>query len=150
MVESRYCHILKVVRVLPNLADNLSQAKDFSKQIETRLNHVLARSGPMNNQLRQIHQEVNQEIADVPAAIRTSEEMAEGGLGLITVLCRSVRGKIEDIAEKGPKYQQLIRMENYYFLQKTLAPRGIPLLNPFVSDCQEQFKKVGLAERSDD
>ena len=150
MVESRYCHVLKVVRVLPNLADNLMQAKEFSKQIEGRLNHVLSRNGPVNNQLRQIHQEVNQEIADPPATIRTSEEMAEGGLGLITVLCRSVRGKIEDIAEKGPKYQQLIRMENYYFLQKTLAPRGLSLLNAFVSDCQEQFKKVCLRGRGDD
>ena len=141
-IESRYCGVLKLVRVLPNLADNMIQARESSKQIEVRLNHVLARPGPLGNALRTIHQEINQSIPDVQSNVKESEDMVDGGLGILTLLCKQVRGKIEEIAEKGPKYKELIRMENYHFLQKTLLPRGLTLLNPFINDWQKEFKKV--------
>ena len=143
-VESRYCGILQLVRVIPAITDNIMQAKASSKLIEERMVKVLARTGPRENLLRQIHTEVNQSqpIPAGDAKLSLSEDMKEGGLGLLTLLCKQIKSSIETIAEKGPKYKELIRMENYYFLQKTLSARNLPMLNPFITDCKEEFNKV--------
>lgn len=143
-MESRYCHILQIVRVLPSFADNLIQSIESSKQIEERLNHLLSRPGPLNNQLRTIHSEINGTTQDAKTNVRESEEMKNGGLGLIELLYKKTNNKIREIADKGPKYTDLILMENHYFLQKTLLPRGLTYLNGYINESKEVFQKVGV------
>lgn len=143
-IESRYCGILKPVRVLPCLVDNLIQAKESSTQIENRLQRVFTRAGPMNNELRKYHEEINASIPEAVSTVKESEDLMDGGLGIINSLYKRIHYKVEEIAEKGPKYCHLIRMENYYFIQKTLAPRGLPLLTPIITESKNEFMKVGM------
>ena len=143
-IESRYCGILKPVRAFPCLIDNLIQAKESCTQIESRLQRVFTRTGPMNNELRNYHEEINASIPEVVSTVKESEDLMNGGLGIISLLYKQIHNKIEDIAEKGPKYTNLIRMENYYFIQKTLAPRGLPLLSTIITESKNEFMKVGI------
>ena len=85
-IDSRYCGILKPVRVFPCLIDNLIQAKESCTQIESRLQRVFTRAGPMNNELRNYHEEINASIPEVVSNVKESEDLMNGGLGIITLV----------------------------------------------------------------
>ena len=59
---------------------------------------------------------------------------------------QKIEEKIDEIAERGPKYKDLIRMENYYFLGKSLLSRRVDSLAGVQKECEE---KVEIGARID-
>ena len=81
-VESRYCHIIQPVRVLPGFVDRMCEARQSCALIASRLQRVLDRPGPVNGTLRKVHAELNKSITIAAPAMKDSEDMREGGFGL--------------------------------------------------------------------
>lgn len=143
---SRYCGILFPIRVLPSFVDRLVQAKAASDVCSKRLVTALQREGPVHNRLREIHAEVN---ASLPAESGTStttmtQDLQDGGLGLIGLVTKKLRSKIDEIADREAKYKDLIRMENYRFLKVSLELRHVATLEPFLKECEELYGKVSM------
>ena len=143
---SRYCGILFPVRVLPSFVDRLVQAKVASEVCGKRLATALQREGPVHNRLREIHAEVNASMPEEKASatsIAMTQDLQEGGLGLILLVTKKLQSKMDEIAEQEAKYRDLIRMENYRFLKVSLELRHVTILEPFVKECEDMYLKVG-------
>ena len=142
---ARYCGILFPVRVLPSFVDRLVQAKAASEVCGRRLETVLQREGPVHNRLREIHAEVNASIPEEKtktAGMTKTQDLQEGGLGLISLVADKVQEKMDKIADQEAKYRELIRMENYRFLKVSLELRHVSILEPFVKECENMYLKV--------
>ena len=142
-VESRYCHIIQPVRVLPGFVDRMCEARQSCALIASRLQRVLDRPGPVNGTLRKVHAELNKSITIAAPAMKDSEDMREGGFGIVLMLCKRVKAKMESVAKAGPKYTDLILMENDYFLSQCLEKRQVADLKEFVAECAADYEKVG-------
>jgi hypothetical protein len=78
------------------------------------------------------------------------EAMAkDGGLEILIQTVQKIEEKIDEIAEHGPKYKDLIRMENYYFLGKSLLSRRVNSLAGVQKECEEKYEKVEIGARID-
>lgn len=141
-VEPRYCGILTPVRRLPSLVDRLVEARAACAVCSARLLRVLHRDGPVKNQLRSLHTTINEACP--------KEAMAkDGGLEILIQTVQKIEEKIDEIAEHGPKYKDLIRMENYYFLGKSLLSRRVNSLAGVQKECEEKYEKVEIGARID-
>lgn len=141
-VESRYCGVLQPVRTLPAFVDRLVQAQAACKASETRLQAVLRREGPVKNQLRQLHAAINAALPAEVTTVKNSQDLEEGGFGVLLLLTKKIQGEVTKVAERKAKYSDLIRMENYNFLYVSLRSRQVKLLEPFVASCDAQYCKV--------
>ena len=141
-VDSRYCRIIQPVHVLPGFVDRICEARQSSDLIVSRLQRVLDRAGPVNNKLRAMHAELNKTIPIAAPAMKDSEDMRNGGFGIVLMLCRRVKAKMESVAKAGPKYTDLILMENDYFMSQCLEKRHVADLKDFVAECEEDYEKV--------
>ena len=90
-VESRYCHIIQPVRVLPGFVDRMCEARQSCALIASRLQRVLDRPGPVNGTLRKVHAELNKSITIAAPVMKDSEDMREGGFGIVLMLCKRVK-----------------------------------------------------------
>ena len=143
---ARYCGILFPVRVLPSFVDRLVQAKAASEVCGRRLETALQREGPVHNRLREIHAEVNASMPEEKAKtadMTMTQDLQEGGLGLILLVTKKLQAKMDGIADQEAKYRELIRMENYRFLKVSLELRHVAILEPFVKECENMYLKVG-------
>ena len=107
---------------------------------------ALQREGPVHNRLREIHAEVNASMPEEKASatsITMTQDLQEGGLGLILLVTKKLQSKMDEIAEQEAKYRDLIRMENYRFLKVSLELRHVTILEPFVKECEDMYLKVG-------
>ena len=146
-VESRYCGILRPVRVLPGFIDRLVQARAACEVCTKRLITTLHHDGPVKNQLRILHEELNASIPTESKPIAKSQDLEEGGLGVLFLVTKKLQAKLEEIAEREPKYRELIRMENFNFLSMSLKSRRMPLLDTFEKECESQYMKVSMRMR---
>lgn len=148
-VDSRYCGILQPVRVLPGFVDRLIQVRAACEVCTKRLLTVLRHDGPVKNKLRNLHEEINAAMPAEASTIAKSQDLEEGGLGVLLLVTKKLQGKLEEIAEREPKYRDLIRMENFNFLSMSLKSRHMALLEPFQKECESQYLKVGMKSGCD-
>ena len=141
-VEPRYCGILTPVRRLPSLVDRLVEARAVCAVCSARLLRVLHRDGPVKNQLRSLHAAINE-------AAPKEEVAKEGGLDVLIQVVQKIEEKIDEVAERGPKYKDLIRMENFYFLGSSLLSRKVESLAGVQKECEEKYEKVGTRAQVD-
>ena len=142
-VESRYCGVIQPIRVLPAFMDRMNEARRCSSQIEMRLQRVLKHPGPVQNRLRKIHEELNKDIVIAAPTMKESEDMRDGGFGLVVLLSKKIKAKMEEVAKAGPKYTDLILMENDYFMSECLEKRHVKELSEFIAECRRDYEKVG-------
>lgn len=146
-VDSRYCGILQPVRVLPGFIDRLVQARAACEVCTNRLITVLRHDGPVKNRLRILHEELNASIPTDTNPVAKSQDLEEGGLGVLLLVTKKLQAKVEAIADRELKYRELIRMENFSFLSMSLKSRHMPLLDSFTKECENQYMKVSLRMR---
>lgn len=143
IVEPRYCGVLKPVRILPCVADRIVESQQLCRVVTDRLKQVLDKNGPMNNRIREIHIELNQSIPN-SAAKPADAEAACDPFGLLVEMGKAVRAKVQEIAGMGPKYTNLILMENLQFLESTMELRLIDALSGEVESWKSSYQEVGF------
>ena len=136
--EPRYCGILGPVRILPSLTDRLLEAKTICSVIENRLISALDNQGPVQNAIRTVHLELSGATDSAE-----KEEISDDGFGMLVSVATKIREKIGTIASNGPKYTDLILMENLWFLHTTMEMRSGAQMESFLEKWNSDFLAVG-------
>ncbi|KAK8814282.1 hypothetical protein WA158_008144 [Blastocystis sp. Blastoise] len=138
-VDIRHMGILGPIHVLPAVIDRYLYAYHLGSKRIVELEGIIDGYKQMGGKLQSVYIELckqnNIEIKDYEKSKYVNGEC----LQLLTELCQTIHDRVILLSTTKPKYQDMLKVQNFYFMNRTLVPRHIQGINTIMKQCDNDY-----------